>query len=69
VRGTGIDIDVDATWDQYRTFAVYSWVAAVATRGMGSKWQPIEIGIASTHRATSAVMHLDSIGLLEATLG
>jgi aminoglycoside phosphotransferase (APT) family kinase protein len=69
LHAAGLDVDPDATWDQYRIFAVYSWVAAVATAGMGSKWQPIEIGISSTHRATAAVTHLDSVGLLESVLG
>jgi hypothetical protein len=64
----GVDLDPGAAWDQYRVFAVYSWVAATATAGMGSKWQPIEIGLSATERATRACMHLDSAGLLESLL-
>jgi hypothetical protein len=48
--------------------AVYSWVAAAATAAMGSKWQPIEIGLAGTRRATAACAHLDSVGLLQSLL-
>jgi aminoglycoside phosphotransferase (APT) family kinase protein len=69
VLEAGVDIDPASTWDQYRLFAIYSWVAAVSTAGMGSKWQPIDIGISSTLRATAAVTHLDSIGLVESRLG
>ena len=64
----GIALDPRDAWDQYRVHAVYSWVAAAATAGMGSKWQPIEIGLAATRRATAACAHLDSAGLLESLL-
>jgi hypothetical protein len=64
-----IELDVSEAWDQYRLFAVYSWVAATATAGMGSKWQPIEVGVSGTKRTTAACAHLDSAGLLESLLG
>jgi hypothetical protein len=64
----GVDLDPDVAWDQYRLFAVYSWVAAASTAGMGSKWQPISIGLGGTRRATAACAHLDSVGLLESLL-
>jgi hypothetical protein len=35
---------------------------------MGARWQPVEIGMQATLRATAACAHLDSIGLLEARL-
>ena len=66
---SGVALDPDAAWDQYRLFAVHSWVSATATAGMGSKWQPIEIGLAGTRRATAACAHIDSVGLLEQLLG
>ena len=69
LAGAGITLDPAAAWDQYRLFAVYSWVAAASTAGMGSKWQPIEIGLAATRRASAACAHVDSAGLLESTLG
>ena len=65
---SGIQLDSQDAWDQYRVHAVYSWVAAASTAGMGSKWQPIEIGLASTRRATAACTRLDSAGLLESLL-
>lgn len=45
------------------------FTAAAATAGMGSKWQPIEVGVAATQRATAACAHLDTAGLLESLLG
>jgi phosphotransferase family enzyme len=69
VGAQGVALDVDEAWDQYRLHAVYSWVAATSTAGMGSKWQPISIGLGATKRATAACAHLDSVGLLEERLG
>jgi hypothetical protein len=64
----GAHLDLAAAWDQYRLFAVYSWLAAATTAGMGSKWQPITTGIAATRRTTAACAHLDSVGLLHSLL-
>ncbi len=61
----GIDLDPDAAWDQYRLFAVYSWVSAASTAGMGSKWQPLHIGLGGTRRATEACDQLGCVDLLE----
>ena len=65
----GITLDVDEAWEQYRLFAVYSWVSATCTVGMGSKWQPERIGLGGTTRATLAAVDLDALGLLETRLG
>jgi aminoglycoside phosphotransferase (APT) family kinase protein len=65
---TGIDLGPDRAWDQYRLFAVYSWVSATSTAGMGSKWQPLHIGLGGTKRATAACEHLDCVGLLTSLL-
>jgi hypothetical protein len=59
-----VGIDADDAWQQYRLFAVYSWVAAASTAGMGAKWQPLHVGLGGTMRATAACEHLDCIGLL-----
>jgi hypothetical protein len=64
----GVALAPDDAWEQHRLHAVYSWVAAVSTAGMGSKWQPIEIGMAGSRRATAACERLDSAGCLEAML-
>jgi hypothetical protein len=68
VAGEGIVFDRDRLWLEYRLLAVYSWVSATATAGMGSAWQPIEVGLAATRRTTAACAHLDSAGLLEEIL-
>ena len=65
----GVTLDPGRTWDQYRVFAVYSWVAAAATAGMGSKWQPLAVGLSGTARANAACAHLESAALLESLLG
>ncbi len=65
----GIDLDAATAWDQYRLFAVYSWVSAASTAGMGSKWQPLHIGLGGTQRATTACEQLGCVDLLERMLG
>ncbi len=64
----GIELTVDDAWRQYRVFAVYSWVSATSTAGMGSKWQPLHIGLGGTRRATAACTHLECVELLEEML-
>lgn len=66
---SGVDLGVEDAWRQYRSLAVYGWVAAVATAAMGSKWQPLHIGLGATLRATTALEDLDSMALLEEELG
>jgi len=64
----GISLAFDDAWRQYRLFAVYSWVAATSTAGMGSKWQPLHIGLDGTKRATAACTALGCVDLLEELL-
>ena len=64
----GVDLDEGLAHEQYRLFAVYSWIAATTTTAMGSKWQPIEIGRRATERTTQAIIDLDSLGLLHERL-
>jgi hypothetical protein len=65
----GVTLSFDDAWQQYRLFAIYSWVAAASTAGMGAKWQPLHIGLGGTQRATAACEHLQSVELLEELLG
>ena len=51
-------------WDRYRRCVLYAWVAAATTASMGSKWQPIEVGMLGMQRATEACADLDTIGAL-----
>jgi aminoglycoside phosphotransferase (APT) family kinase protein len=64
-----VGLDVDDAWQQYRLFAIYSWVAAASTAGMGAKWQPLHVGLGGTVRATAACEHLDCVGLVADLLG
>lgn len=65
----GVEHDPAVAWDEHRVHALYSWVAAVTTAGMGSKWQPIHIGMAASRRTTAACAHLGTVDALEARLG
>lgn len=60
----GITLAADVAHEQYRLFAIYSWVAAATTAAMGSKWQPAEVGYTATVRTTQALIDLDVLGLL-----
>ncbi|OBK77837.1 phosphotransferase family protein [Mycobacterium sp. 1274761.0] len=51
----GIALDAGDAWHQYRLQLLTSWVAAVVTAGMGSKWQPFELGMTATKRADAAI--------------
>ena len=62
-----IDEGVDAPsfevlWDRYRRCVLYAWVAASTTAAMGSRWQPVEVGMLGTARATQACADLDTLG-------
>lgn len=59
----GVDLAAGTAFDQYRLFAIYSWLAATATLAMGSKWQPEALALASTERATEALEDLGSEAL------
>jgi Ser/Thr protein kinase RdoA (MazF antagonist) len=56
----GVTLGADTAWEQYRLFAIYSWLAATATLAMGSRWQPESLAFASTQRATQALEDLRS---------
>ena len=55
-------------WLRYRRTVLYSWVAAATTASMGSKWQPIEVGMQGMTRATQACADLDTLEALRAAL-
>ena len=65
----GVDLDPELAFEQYRLFAVNSWLAATSTAAMGSLWQAERIGRGGMQRATAAIEDLDSVGLLESKLG
>jgi aminoglycoside phosphotransferase (APT) family kinase protein len=55
LRAGRVGLDLDTAWQQYRLQLITAWIAAVVTAGMGSHWQPIEIGMAATQRANAAI--------------
>jgi hypothetical protein len=57
-------LDADTVEQQYRLFAVYSWVAAVSTAAMGTRWQPVEVTRPALLSTTAAIDDLDVVGLL-----
>ncbi len=69
LAGRGIVLDPDLQREQYRLFAVYSWISATTTAAMGSQWQPAEVGRRAMERTTQAVIDLDVLGLLSERLG
>ena len=65
----GVVLAADAAREQYRLFAIYSWLAATATVAMGSKWQPEALALASTERATEALSDLRCAEILREGAG
>jgi hypothetical protein len=64
----GVDLDEAEAWEQYRLFAVYAWVSATSTAGVGERFQRADIARGGMVRATAAVDDLDSLGALAARL-
>jgi hypothetical protein len=64
----GVELDETAAWDQYRLFAIYAWVSATSTAGVGERWQSEAVGRGGMARATTAVDDLDALEHLEARL-
>ena len=69
LASAGVAYDPAIAWDEHRVHAVYSWLSAATTAGMGSQWQPVHIGMAAARRTSAACAHLDSIAILEQRLG
>jgi aminoglycoside phosphotransferase (APT) family kinase protein len=55
LREGGVSLDLETAWEQYRVHLLSAWIAAVVTAAMGSKWQPIDVGMAATQRADVAI--------------
>ena len=51
----------EVLWDRYRRGVLYAWVAATTTASMGSRWQPVEVGMTGMARATAACADLGTI--------
>jgi hypothetical protein len=59
----------DETWRDYRRLALTSWVAATTTAAVGSRMQPIEVGMRAMARSNAAVQDLDCLALIRDELG
>jgi hypothetical protein len=68
LAGAGIALARDEAWEQYRLFSVYSWVSAVSTVSVGSRWQPEARAVAAMDRTTAALDDLDALGALTTRL-
>jgi hypothetical protein len=67
------DAGVDAPpfevlWDRYRRTVLYAWVAATTTATMGSKWQPIEVGMQGMAQSTQACADLETVEAIREAL-
>jgi Ser/Thr protein kinase RdoA (MazF antagonist) len=70
---TLVDAGVDAPsfevlWDRYRCCVLYAWIAATTTASMGSRWQPLEVGMLGMARSTDTCADLDTLGALRERL-
>jgi hypothetical protein len=63
----GPDLDRDELWDRYRQGALYAYVAALITAGMGGM-QAEEIALEGLRRSVAALDDLDTVSLLEKSL-
>jgi aminoglycoside phosphotransferase (APT) family kinase protein len=63
----GPELDSDALWDRYRQGAMYPYVAALITAGMGGM-QDEDIALEGLRRAVAALDDLDTVALLRKSL-
>jgi hypothetical protein len=63
----GPDLDRDELWDRYRQGALYAYVAALITAGMGGM-QAENIALEGLTRSVAALDDLDTVSLLEKSL-
>jgi hypothetical protein len=63
----GPDLDRDELWDRYRQGALYAYVAALITAGIGGM-QAEKIALEGLRRSVAALDDLDTVSLLEKSL-
>ncbi len=63
----GPELDRDELWDRYRQGALYAYVAALITAGMGGM-QDEDIAMEGLRRSVAALDDLDTVSLLEKSL-
>jgi hypothetical protein len=69
LASAGVTLARSAAFEQYRLFSVFSWVSAVSTASVGSRWQPAQAAMDAMARATTALEDLDAAGFLGERLG
>ncbi|HEY9266191.1 MAG TPA: phosphotransferase, partial [Mycobacterium sp.] len=65
--GGGPELDRDELWDRYREGALYPYVAALITAGMGGM-QVEDIAMKGVERSLDALDDLDTVALLQKSL-
>jgi len=60
--------DLETLWRRYRRTVLYGWVAATTTAAMGDRWQPLEVGMKATRRATDACADLETVEAIREAL-
>lgn len=65
--GGGPELDRDELWDRYRQGALYPYVAALITAGIGGM-QVEDIAMKGVERSLAALQDLDTVALLEKSL-
>ncbi|HKY13698.1 MAG TPA: phosphotransferase [Microthrixaceae bacterium] len=62
---SGVDApSFEMLWLRFRRTVLYAWIAATTTAAMGSKWQPIEVGMVGMKRATDTCADVDTVEAL-----
>jgi hypothetical protein len=58
----GVDApSFEVLWTRFRRSVIYAWIAATTTASMGSKWQPIEVGMLGMTRATDTCADIGTV--------
>ena len=65
--GGGPELDRDDLWDRYRQAALYPYVAALITAGMGGM-QAEDIALKGVERSLAALADLETVALLGRSL-
>ena len=58
----------ETLWLRFRRTVLYAWIAATTTAAMGSKWQPLEVGMLGMTRATDTCADVGTVDALRDAL-
>ncbi|MHB8463658.1 MAG: phosphotransferase [Acidimicrobiales bacterium] len=66
---SGVDApSFDTLWLRFRRTVLYAWISATTTASMGSKWQPIEVGMLGMRQATDTCADVGTVEALREAL-